>query len=249
MRRKTRGRPGLGRVLLGILLPERCPFCGDVVRIGEGVCAGCRTELPRQPEPICPRCGQSKEICGGKCREGYADGMTAPYVYRGTVRDAILRFKHSGTGLAAQTFAADMAASVTRQWPDLTFDAVVFVPMTKRELRRREYNQSEWLAREVGRRLGVPVWSALLKTIETRPQKSLSAQQRAANLRGVIDAAPDGRARLPGKRLLLVDDLATTGSTVQECALILKLYGAEEVYAVTLAHTWPDKTNETKEDP
>ncbi|MBR3290137.1 MAG: ComF family protein [Clostridia bacterium] len=247
MKRDSRNRLRIGRVLLGILLPERCPYCNDVVRIGEGVCPKCRTELPRQPEPICGDCGQSKAVCGGRCRAGYADGMTAPYIYRGTVRDAILRFKHSGTGLAAQIFAADMAESVARQWADLTFDAVVFVPMTKRQLRRREYNQSEWLAREVGRRLGVPVWNALLKTTETKPQKSLSAQHRAANVRGTLDVADDFRSRLSGKRLLLVDDLATTGSTVQECALMLKLYGVEAVYAVTLARTWQDDA-ETEEE-
>lgn len=231
----------LGRILLGVILPERCPYCNRVVRIGEGVCAACLRDLPRQPEPICPDCGRSKEQCGGQCRAGYADGMTAPYVYRDTVRDAILRFKESATSLAAEAFAADMAACVTRQWRDLAFDAVVFVPMTKRDLRRREYNQSEWLAREVARCLHLPVWDALRKTVETRPQKSLSAQYRAANLRGTMEIAEDCRTRLNGTHLLLVDDLATTGSTVHECALMLKLYGAETVHAVTLARTWLDE--------
>lgn len=242
------GRPrvGLGRILLGIFLPERCPFCNTVVRIGEGVCAACRADLPRQPEPICPDCGQSKKRCSGKCRAGYADGMTAPYIYRDAVRDAVLRFKKNGTSLAAQTFAADMAASVTRQWPELPFDAVVFVPMTRREYRRREYNQSQWLAHKVGHCLHLPVWDTLRKTVETKPQKTLSAQQRAGNLRGTMEVAPEFRTRLAGKRLLLVDDLATTGSTIGECALMLKLYGAEAVYAVTLARTWHEEDQKTE---
>ena len=238
-----RERLGLGRLLLAVLFPERCPFCDKVVRIGEGVCETCRAELPHQPEPICPDCGQSKEQCKGRCRAGYADGLTAPYIYRGTVRDAILRFKHDATALSAQAFAADMAACATRQWPELTFDAVVFVPMTKREYRRRDYNQSEWLAREVARCLHLPVWEALLKIMETKPQKSLSAERRSGNLRGTMEVAEPFRARVKGAHLLLVDDLATTGSTVQECALMLKLYGAESVHAVTLARTWQEDDN------
>ena len=241
-------RIGFGRVLAGIFFPERCPFCNKVVTIGEGVCAACRESLPRQPEPICPQCGQSKSACKGRCRAGYTDGVTAPYVYRDQVQDAILRFKSAGTTLMAQTFAANMADCVTRQWPDLSFDAVVFVPMTKRQQRRREYNHSEWLAREIGRCLNRPVWSALLKTQETRPQKSLAAERRSGNVRGTMEVAPTFRERLPGTRLLLVDDLVTTGATVGECALMLKLYGAEEVYAVSLAHTWRDGSEpETQE--
>lgn len=239
-------RLGIGRVLIGALLPERCPFCNKVVKIGEGVCETCRVSLPRQPEPICPTCGQSKKTCKGQCRAGYADGITAPYIYRDAVRDAILRFKKNGTQLAAHIFAADMADCVTRQWADLAFDAVVFVPMTRREYRRREYNQSEWLAREVARCLHLPVWSALLKTTETKPQKSLPAEQRAGNVRGTLEVAESCRTRLPGKRLLLVDDLTTTGSTIGECALMLKLYGADEVYAVTLARTWHEDETEPK---
>ena len=239
-----RERIGLGRVLLGVLFPERCPFCDKVVRIGEGVCESCRETLPRQPEPICSDCGKSRSQCGGKCRAGYADGLTAPYIYRGVVRDAILRFKHTATSLSVKSYAADMAACVTRQWPEVSFDSVVFVPMTRRDVRRREYNQSEWLAREVARCLHLPVWDALLKTMESKPQKSLPAEQRAGNVRGTMEVAEAFRTRLTGKRLLLADDLATTGSTIQGCALILKLYGAESVHAVTLARTW--RQNETE---
>ena len=233
-----RARIGLSRVLLGIVFPERCPFCNKVVKIGEGTCETCRTVLPHQPEPICSDCGKSRSECKGTCRAGYADGLTAPYIYRGVVRDAVLRFKYAATSLSARAFAADMADCVTRQWPELTFDAVVFVPMTRRDYRRREYNQSEWLAREVARRLNLPVWSALLKPVETRPQKSLPAEQRAGNVRGTMEVAEPYRKQLRDARLLIVDDLATTGSTIQECALMLKLYGAESVHAVTLARTW-----------
>ena len=242
-----RARIGFSRILLGIFFPERCPFCDKVVNIGEGVCEACRADLPRQPEPICPDCGQSREQCKGNCRAGYADGLTAPYVYRGVVRDAILRFKHGATALSAQAFAADMAETVTRQWPERTFDAVTFVPMTRREVHRREYNQSEWLAREVARCLNLPVWSALQKPLETRPQKSLPAEQRAGNVRGTMEVSKPYRECLKGAHLLLVDDLATTGSTIQECALMLKLYGAESVHAVTLARTWQHDENEGEE--
>jgi len=222
------------RRIAAVFFPERCAACGTVVALGEGLCAVCREEVPRIGTPICPLCGLEKEWCDCKRRRRHFERVIAPWYYDGKGRDAVLRMKRRGDPVAVNFFAEELADTVRQYYDEITFDGVVFVPCTRREKRRRGYNSGELIARAAAKELGLPLLSWLTKLTETAPQKTLSAERRSGNLLGVFDVTDEAVAE---KTLLLVDDVVTTGATLDECAKMLKIYGAEAVYAATVAAT------------
>ncbi len=231
--RKT--RLPLSRRALAVFFPERCVFCDTVVHAGVAVCNYCAATLPRQERPLCHRCGLSKAVCTCQSVDTVLDAVCAPFRYEGAVKRGVLRFKARGTSLAAAHYAREIAETVQQEFEGIPFDAVTFVPMENADYRARGYNQSEWLAREVGKRLGLPVYPTLYKAFPTKPQKEVEASKREGNLRGALDCLAD--ADVSDKRFLVVDDVCTTGATLRECALILKIYKARAVYGATLAKT------------
>ena len=118
-----------------------------------------------------------------------------------------------------EVLALEMADVVAREYGDIAFDAVAPVPMTAAEIQERGYNQSLLLAQSLSRLRHIPLWQPLVKQFETTPQKSLPALAVGMKLEGAV--------------LLLVDDVVTTGSTMDECAKMLKIYGASAVYVVS----------------
>lgn len=227
------------RRIAAVFFPERCAFCDTVVLAGVPVCEVCNESLPRQERPLCHRCGLSKSRCTCNSTATVLDAVCAPFRYEGAVKRGILRFKENGTSLAAAHYGREIAETVLQEFEGVVFDAVTFVPMEKADRRRREYNQSEWLANEVAKRLSLPVEPTLCKVFSTKPQKEVPAANREGNLRGALDCASD--AEVADKRFLVVDDVCTTGATLRECALILKIYGASAVYGATLAKTQLEK--------
>lgn len=223
-----------GRRIAAVFFPERCAACGAVVAPAEGVCAACRDQMPRIGVPICPLCGLEKEWCDCKRRHRHYERVVAPWYYDGKGSDAVLRMKRRGDPVAVAFFAKELADTVRQYYEEIAFDGVVFVPSTRREKRRRGYNPGELVARAVAKELGLPLCAWLVKLTETAPQKTLSAERRGGNLLGVFDVTED---TLEGKTVLLVDDVVTTGATLDECAKMLKIYGAEAVYAATVAAT------------
>ena len=228
-------RLGIRRRVLSWFFPERCAFCGTVIAAGSECCDRCRADVRRQEPPLCTLCGRSKSVCccGGHTQA--ADGLVSVFVYEGPVRGAVSRLKNGNTPEELHFLAEQVAETVRREYGERAADAVTFVPRTRKEQRRRETNASERLARETARCLGLPCESVLAKVRETRPQKELTALEHGGNLRGALDVRPE--AQVAGRTFLLIDDVCTTGSTVRECALMLKIYGAERVYAAALAST------------
>lgn len=223
----------LVRRLTAAFLPERCAFCGRVVSPLEAVCDDCHDGLPIISPPICRLCGHQKKACVCHGKRHHYDAVTAPFYYKEAVRKGVLRLKWRNDVLMVDTFATYMTHAVMREYGKETIDAVCFVPMTKRRLNEHEYNQSELLARAVGERLNVPVLSALSKLYDTTMQKQMRFRiQRTGNVLGVFDVTDES---VRGKTILVVDDVLTSGSTLNECAKMLKLYGANRVLAVTLA--------------
>lgn len=219
--------------LLDWLFPRRCAFCGHPVETGQTACSRCREELPRIAGPVYPLCGREKGSCRcGQRRRAYRR-CVSPFYYEGPAKRGILRLKLYGKVYAAEGFAQAMAETVRREYEGIAFDALVPVPISDSTRRERGYNQSERLASALGKGLAVPVVEGLVKVAENPPQRSLPASQRSGNVLGVFDCAPGFVPE--GQVLLLVDDVSTTGATLDECAKMLKIYGAEEVYAVTAA--------------
>ena len=144
--------------------------------------------------------------------------------------------KFAGAKGSAIFFGQEMAQTVRRALPGVRFDAVVPVPSTRRELRERGYDVPLLMAREIASALEIPLWNdILIKSGETRRQHTLSKEERRENLKNVF-AVQDAQ-RLRRKRILLCDDVSTTGTTLEECARPLKRAGAAEVWGVVLACT------------
>ena len=228
-------RPRAVRRLLAVLFPERCAYCGQVVRCGEGCCPCCAESLPRILPPVCPLCGRGKASCTCRGHRGPLDGLAAPFTYEGAVRQGILRLKEEGDATAATTLAAEMADAARRAWPEAAPELAVPVPVTRRKRTRKGFNQAALLAESLARELNIPCVKALVKCRETRPQKELAAWQRSGNLLGAFDVRPG--TPLAGKCVLLVDDVSTTGATLEECAKMLKIQGAAQVLGIAAALT------------
>ena len=217
---------------LSFVLPKRCVFCGTLIEPIRVFCKRCESTLPFIKPPVCTYCGQNKKQCGCPKHRFAFDKVAAPFYYEAAAQDGILRLKHYDDPDAIRYFAEQLKTVVLREYGSESIEVITFVPMTKRALCAREYNQSQLLAEELGKRLWLPVQALLTKLYETRPQKELDLEARTGNLLGVFDVT-DPTVR--GKAVLLVDDVMTTGATLHECAKMLKIFGAKHVLAVTVA--------------
>lgn len=216
----------------------KCISCGREVFDEVGFCDECRTKLPFNDGKTCKRCGvriDGEEDYCGNCVEGkmYFDRAYSPFDYDGVVRRAILRMKFGNCGSYARVLARYLAYVAVKQ--NIDFDLVVCVPMSRSSYKKRRYNQAELLARGFCDIMDVEdkFVDALIKVKDTTPQEKLTRAERKENLVGCFKLR-DG-VSVKGKKVLLVDDIKTTGSTVNECAKVLKLKGATAVNVVTVA--------------
>ena len=203
--------------LLGVFFPRKCPFCGRLT--GKTlVCDNCEATLPR-----CEEIRQGADF--GRC--------TAPLYYEGPVRDAILAFKFKGKLGGLDAFGRLMAQTAAERYSG-EFDAITWVPVSQKRLKKRGYDQARYLTASMCVDWHVAPLETLRKVTDNPPQSGLDdAAARRANVLGVYEAvSPE---QFAGKRLLLVDDICTTGSTLGECARVLKAAGAAEVLCLTLA--------------
>ena len=223
-------------VLLALVFPERCVYCGARVPGGTPVCEKCRKSLPRIEEKICPKCGRGKKICDCRGKENYFDGIAAPFYFSGCVRNGLHIFKFRNSTSGAGEFAREMAETIKQRFGDISFDFITEVPVSRKSLKARGYNQSALIAKELSSLTGIPYKSGVIEKIyETRAQHGLPGYLRTGNLSGVYDL-PESSA-VKDKTVLLCDDISTSGETLNECAKMLWLGGAKSIYCITLALT------------
>ena len=217
----------LGELVLGVLFPRRCRWCGRVVGFAPACRCGTRPEGLRLP--VGPLAADELEA------PSLALGAWACWRYEGPVRDSLHRYKFRQDIPLQREFGADLAARFEAAGLAGRFDVVVPVPVSADTLRKRGYNQSALLARALARQAGLPcAEKALKKSRPTTPQMRLDRQGRLENLKGAFAAdAP----RVKGKKVLLVDDIVTTGSTLEECAKTLLAAGAAGCGALCVAAT------------
>lgn len=206
---------------LNLLYPPKCPFCGRVLERGEeGWCASCQEDLP-WTEP-----GEGKAVEG-------CDACLSPLWYRDGARDGVHRYKFGGGRGHAALFGELMAQCLQNRWEGLV-DLVTWAPLHPKRKKKRGYDQAELLARRVGKLSGLPVEPTLEKLRATAVQSQAGEDEaRWANVQGAYRALPG--LDLTGKRVVLVDDVATSGATLAQCAAALREAGAETVVGLTLA--------------
>ncbi len=220
------------RSFLKILFPNRCAFCGDVIELDQTICEQCGN-LPSIKMPICCDCGCSKSDCTCKNRKNEYKKICAPYYYEDNAVKAVNRLKESDMPFIAKRLAADMSACIKENYSDVKFDIICYVPLSRCKINKRGYNQSQLLADEISKSINVPVSSLLYKVRENKPQKRQSEKERKLNVFGVFDVKD--KAFVRDKTVLLIDDVKTTGSTLNECSKMLKIHGAKAVYAAVAA--------------
>jgi ComF family protein len=207
--------------LLDLLYPPRCVFCSRLLRdASDPICPDCRAHLP------CT--GPSAEVRGlspiAKC--------VAPLYYEGKVRESLHRFKFAQRTGYAGIYAGIIGKCIDEN--EIFCDSITWVPVSARRLRKRGYDQSRLLAEKLAQRTGLPCEALLKKVRHTRPQ-SLTGDyaKRKANAKNAYRCTAPELAK--GKRILLVDDIVTSGATLSECARMLRAAGAAEVFAAAVA--------------
>ena len=220
-----------GQALLDLFYPPRCPGCG---RVGFTFCDVCQARIEPPPAPACIRCGQPAEtecLCP-TCRAtpSHLDRIASSAIFAHPLRDAIHDLKYNDGRSLARPLGARMAAFWRRG--SFAADVIIPVPLHTARLAERGYNQSALLARSMSQEIGVPIdETALVRAKATQQQVMLKAVERRENVREAFSCQGD----VSGKQVVLVDDVCTTGSTLEACAAALRSAGAASVWAFTLA--------------
>ena len=229
-----RGITRLASASLDMLYPPRCVGCD---KEGRFLCSACLDSLPRLVAPYCLLCAQPI-ASGDRCPRCQAsplsiDGILAPFRMEGTIREAVHRLKYNNLRAIAPTLGGLLADFLDSQ--QMPGQVLVPVPLHPRRERQRGYNQAYLLAKEAGRRLGIPVVPKILSRLSnTSPQaKSPGVEERRDNVRDAFRCLHP--LLVEGLEVVLVDDVCTTGVTLEACALALKGAGAVSVWGAALA--------------
>ena len=208
------------RLIISFIYPNICPCCEEIIEHDEDFCDNCRKKLTMFNENF--------DI-------EHADEFVAYCYYEGKIRHAIRKYKVTANGNSYYAFAFGIVQALRRNKLTDGIDAVVYMPMTEEDLYERGYNQVLLMAKEVHHLLHVPVYNALLKVRETKSQKSLNSSERKSNIKNAFSINPD--INVKSKKLLLIDDLCTTGNTLSEASKVLKEAGASKIIAASFAKT------------
>ena len=228
--------------IIELLFPRRCALCDDVLPVvgadwkGSYICQKCKKNLQVVKEPVCKKCGKPLENeraeycmdCGRK-KHAYTQGK-AVFVYQGAIQSSLYRFKYLNRREYAD-FYADWAVMRYEKWRrQKNVQLIVPVPLHKNRQKKRGYNQAELFARALGTRLNIPVCTNLLvRERNTVPQKELNDTERKNNLKNAFKITQN---IVQLSCILLVDDIYTTGSTMDAIATVLKRAGYRDIYFI-----------------
>ena len=217
---------GLGKALLDLLFPPKCAVCGKLLDGDDhtGICPACDNDLPRTAR-------EERKV-------DFLSSVSAALYYEGDTRRMILRYKFENVPALSRPMGRLIGEKLRTD--AIPFDVLTWVPLSTRRFRQRGYDQAKLLAEAVGEEMGTRPAALLRKIRHVHPQSDLrTPEERRANISGAYAVLPGADVR--GKRILLVDDVITTGSTVSECARMLLMAGAAEVRAVSVAFPRRDK--------
>ena len=220
-------------IALDFLFPRWCVGCG---KEGDFLCYSCRQRLPQIMPPLCPKCGrpQSSGILCPSCVAWQAeiDGIRSPFRFDGLIREAIHQLKYRNLRALAVSLAQLLQAYLVAN--PVPGEVLVPVPLHQKRLRERGYNQSSLLARELGKLINLPVVDdCLIRQRHAPPQaRTSTVDERLSNVAGAFACRDQ---RLQDKQILLIDDVSTSGATLDACAGALKATGATSVWGLVLA--------------
>lgn len=214
--------------ILSLLFPPKCVLCGKLLADNEtDLCHSCRIH--------------TAEFTKSSRKISFVAGWTSLWYYGDVVRDSLLRFKFSNRRSYGTVYGRLLAMKLLSK-PLCEYDLLTWVPVSRKRQRQRGYDQVSLIARSLGRELGTPAVCVLRKHRHTPPQSGITdASQRRANILGAYTVEDPTAVR--GKRILLVDDIITSGATVSECARTLLTAGAKEVWCVCVATPCDKKKN------
>lgn len=209
------------KYILDLIYPPACVFCEAILKDGD-ICPECEKKLPyTKGDAICQKFK-------------YVKYCYSPLYYEGDVRESIMRYKFFGCRTYYKRYAQILSECVENNLDCGSVHMVSWVPISRQRMHKRGYNQAELIAREMAGILELKAAPCLKKIKNNSPQsRKNSASERAENVKNVYKVLP--KAEVKGKTILLIDDVVTTGSTISECARMLKLAGAECVYAASVA--------------
>ena len=227
-----------GKLFLDMLYPRRCPVCHDIaVPGGSRICNVCRGKLKPITGPRCFRCSkplkrEEQEYCKDCRKTRLFDQGIGIFPYGSVLQESLFKLKYGKRqeyGSFYGQIAAVYSREIIRNWG---VEIIIPIPLHRKRMEKRGYNQAELIAEALGKTLCIPVDSRLMKRkVNTRPQKELDYRERKQNMKNAFFLKGENRYR----RILLVDDIYTTGSTIEAAAELLKRNGAENVFFLTIA--------------
>lgn len=239
MKRKQVKLKRFANTLQKILYPPSCPLCGELIPISSGtVCKVCRAELSYIQQPVCLRCGkeimdEEQELCEdcSNHTRSYIRGFPAMN-YVTPLSESVADFKYHNRRDYAEFYAQEIVRCRGREILAVNPEALIPVPIHNAKLKKRGYNQAEVLAQEIGNILHIPVDTQVIqRCVNTIPQKTLNQEEREKNLKNAF-ISTDKIVKY--KRVILVDDIYTTGATIEACTNILKDKGITDVYYTSI---------------
>ncbi|MDE6025306.1 MAG: ComF family protein [Lachnospiraceae bacterium] len=226
--------------LLYLLYPHACPFCGRVLEHEEkDICGECEPLIPRISGPVCLKCGKEiidmeAELCVDCKRllRSYVRGFPA-LNYVAPLKESIGQFKYHNKKEYAAFFASEIIRAHGKNILDVSPDVLVPVPLHKKKMQRRGYNQAAVLAKELSRKLGIPVDENIIeRCVNTLPQKMLSGDERENNIKKAFLSC---KKCVEYKSVMLVDDIYTTGATIEACTRLLHDMGVKDVFYTSIS--------------
>lgn len=229
----------LKNIILDLVYPKRCPFCKEIRPYQSlQVCNKCLAKLELVKAPHCMKCGKTvreeEEYCKD-CKEQlkHFDYGFPVFYYKEPLKGALYDFKYKNQRYYADFFAESMVKYYGREIKLLGIDGIVPVPVHRNKKRKRGYNQAEVLANALGNKLKIKVYpNYLIRTIDTSPQKELTEKERIKNLKNAFKI---GKNDIKLKKVLLVDDIYTSGATIEACTKVLRLEDVDKIYYTSVA--------------
>ncbi|MBP0976904.1 MAG: ComF family protein [Oscillospiraceae bacterium] len=221
----------VSRFLADLVFPNRCPCCDDFIRWDKLICGKCHRSIETVYEKACPVCGLETCICS---EENFCDRSLVPLRYETLVKEGVLSLKRGNNKNFGEYAGKLIAGILKNEMPELEFDMIMPVPMSPASFRKRGFNQAEIIAGEIAAALDIPLVTDVLIKLDTdSSQHYLNKSQRMRNITSIKIKETD----LTGKRIIICDDVITTGSTINRCARLLNNSGAETVFAAAAAGT------------